>query len=571
MKTVRFADPISVISTEIQRKQAINVRKRSTSRSMVNAGPHLSKRSTRGSNVKPGPHLLYPLDLLQNKAFFSAFSRMLEEIGGLHLQKKVQHLQNVCTYHATQTKIQRSLGSILNNETKEKQSILTKELVNRLYKEITKKAMTCSPLEDNRTSISLSLVHLVKMFWAGILEILRENGMENIQLEANSQTMLESVMHIAVTKMIARYLKMKPYSLPLDVKAEPTDEDRASFQNSLHAASEGWPTSQMLHFCKYLQLCESQEGWPSLENDLLFCLEVQKFKNAHHDNCDSGLLKKKVQSLLDCFFISLIEPPLQIDVDNDIWEKVVKSAECYLNGEQQSPTMFDEAQECTFTELLPYWTGFRRAKIKQSADSFQKLQGLWIHSLLKKQPSAFELAEKPQEVFYLPPIQRSEKESGHQTQQHCYTYSFSISRGIIVKQKRTGANSGRSSSSSGSCNSTLEHRRTPSGSLPSSGNNSRSENRNNLHGSLPAESGIKNKTPVSSGKMTCSLPAINSSGIRHETKALSRSLSTIRSSKQETDLTPYGSLPAISNRSRPGRKMNMSESLLLRRCAGLEN
>ncbi len=115
-------------------------------------------------------------------------------------------------------------------------------------------------------------------------------------------------------------------------------------------------------------------------------------KDAHHAHSNEGILKAKVQSILDCYLESSLPPPLQviaskfhlnklghwracanksleilykdlifqIDIPSEMQQKTVRAAQKYLAGKDFVPTVFDEAQYQVFKELLPYWAGFKK-------------------------------------------------------------------------------------------------------------------------------------------------------------------------------------------------------------------
>ena len=73
-----------------------------------------------------------------------------------------------------------------------------------------------------------------------------------------------------------------------------------------------------------------------------------------------GFIKtNNVQSFEDyCSVFLLIL--LQIDINGELQQKTVRSAQRYLAGKEVFSNIFDEAQLSVFKELLPYWAGFRK-------------------------------------------------------------------------------------------------------------------------------------------------------------------------------------------------------------------
>uniref|UniRef100_A0A671MPS9 RGS domain-containing protein n=1 Tax=Sinocyclocheilus anshuiensis TaxID=1608454 RepID=A0A671MPS9_9TELE len=102
-----------------------------------------------------------------------------------------------------------------------------------------------------------------------------------------------------------------------------------------------------LQFQKFLSVCDDL-----LENDLLFWLEVQRFKDLCHSRCDDVTLQRKVSIIISCFISSCVPPALQIHVPPDAAQRVV-SQQGVLG-----PYVFRETQACVFDELLKHWPDF---------------------------------------------------------------------------------------------------------------------------------------------------------------------------------------------------------------------
>lgn len=174
----------------------------------------------------------------------------------------------------------------------------------------------------------------------------------------------------------------------------------------------------MLFFYKYLLKHGEEDGSPLIDKDLFFYIEVQKFKDANHAHSDEELLRKKVQSVMECFLDSVTSPTLQIDITPQLQEKSIKAAQRYLAGKDVVANLFDEAQLVVFKELLPYWAGFRRGfqppedPAKRPVTKYQKM--------LKKRLDNIENYEIPKEDFAFPPIPDGS----------IAAYTFSLSDGV---------------------------------------------------------------------------------------------------------------------------------------------
>ncbi|PVD26500.1 hypothetical protein C0Q70_14177 [Pomacea canaliculata] len=145
-------------------------------------------------------------------------------------------------------------------------------------------------------------------------------------------------------------------------RAQPSREDKNEFLHTLAQSAAGQLSIFMLYFYKYILKHGEVDGMPQIHKDLFFYIEVQKFKDCSHAYSDEEMLKRKVQSIMDCFLESVYSPPLQIDISPDIHQKTIKAVQRYLAGKDVVPSLFDEAQVAVFKELLPYWAGFRKSR-----------------------------------------------------------------------------------------------------------------------------------------------------------------------------------------------------------------
>ncbi|KAK9961610.1 hypothetical protein ABG768_009384 [Culter alburnus] len=89
-----------------------------------------------------------------------------------------------------------------------------------------------------------------------------------------------------------------------------------------------------------------------LENDLLFWLEVQRYKDLCHSRCDDVTLQRKVSIIISRFISSSVPPALQIHVPPEAAQRVVSQQRAL------GPYVFRETQVCVFSELLKHWPEF---------------------------------------------------------------------------------------------------------------------------------------------------------------------------------------------------------------------
>ncbi|XP_076806464.1 regulator of G-protein signaling 22-like [Clavelina lepadiformis] len=104
-----------------------------------------------------------------------------------------------------------------------------------------------------------------------------------------------------------------------------------------------------------------------LENNVLFWLEVQKYKDFCHIHNESSAVESKVTSIINCFINSHIPPSLQIDIPNEMAEKLIEKRK------ELGPYVFREAQLTVFRVLFPHWTGFCEFRKTNSNLSDEKL------------------------------------------------------------------------------------------------------------------------------------------------------------------------------------------------------
>ncbi|XP_071807529.1 regulator of G-protein signaling 22-like isoform X2 [Asterias amurensis] len=104
------------------------------------------------------------------------------------------------------------------------------------------------------------------------------------------------------------------------------------------------------HFRKFVSI----KG-DNLENDVLFWLEVQKFKDMYHSHTDDSLIQQKIQAILRCFIVSEIAPNLHIDITPEMAEKIMDK-----RPREMGPYVFREAQMTVFKVLFQHWADFQK-------------------------------------------------------------------------------------------------------------------------------------------------------------------------------------------------------------------
>ncbi|XP_071372774.1 regulator of G-protein signaling 22 [Centroberyx affinis] len=104
--------------------------------------------------------------------------------------------------------------------------------------------------------------------------------------------------------------------------------------------------------CLQFQHFVSMKG-DFLENDVLFWLEVQRYKDLCHSHSEEATIQQKISTIISCFINSSMPPALQIDIPPE-------QAQCILeNRHELGPYIFREAQMSVFNELLKLWPQFQ--------------------------------------------------------------------------------------------------------------------------------------------------------------------------------------------------------------------
>ncbi|KAL8559659.1 hypothetical protein ACOMHN_008370 [Nucella lapillus] len=205
-------------------------------------------------------------------------------------------------------------------------------------------------------------------------------------------------------------------------RSQPSREDKNEFLQALGQSALGQPTILMLYFYKYVFKHGEDDGMPLLDNDLFFYIEVQKFKDCSPAFSDEVMMKRKVQSTVDCFLGSVYFPSLQIDISSEIHTKMMKAGQRYLTGKEVVPSLFDEAQYYVFKELLPYWAGFRKSQ--HYPNDLKKRPVTKQEKLLQKRLDTMENYQIPSKDIHLPRIPDGSGAS----------YTITLSDGVKCRQ-----------------------------------------------------------------------------------------------------------------------------------------
>ncbi|KAM3873488.1 regulator of G-protein signaling 22 [Diretmus argenteus] len=94
-----------------------------------------------------------------------------------------------------------------------------------------------------------------------------------------------------------------------------------------------------------------------LENDVLFWLEVQRYKDLCHSHSDEATIQQKISIIISCFINSSMLPALQIDIPPEQAQHILE------NRHELGPYVFREAQMTVFGELLKLWPQFQALRM----------------------------------------------------------------------------------------------------------------------------------------------------------------------------------------------------------------
>jgi len=144
-------------------------------------------------------------------------------------------------------------------------------------------------------------------------------------------------------------------------RAPVTKKNKQSFL-SLLTSNNPITLLQLDVFRRHLIKCEGN-GFPRLDKDLLFCIEVVKYKDLFNF-MDELSLNKKIEVIVDVFLDSASPPWLQIDIPPEMASKISQRFQQF-HSKSRDPVVkdaliFDEAFKLVMKELLPFWSGYQQ-------------------------------------------------------------------------------------------------------------------------------------------------------------------------------------------------------------------
>ncbi|XP_056419636.1 uncharacterized protein LOC130361095 [Hyla sarda] len=363
-----------------------------------------------------------PLEMLQYRAVYKAYKKLVQET------EEPQTLRVLETLHSLQSNSDDWKVPGLVQKVLELDPIQTPQLTGlrkHLTAELSRGVISSSSITQLTRVLASLLAASFTKFWGELSGRLKDYGVEPPGNEGWAR--LEPILLALSTKMAVKRLHGRKDEVYHPAQLQPTEEDGDAFNQTLDMAARGWPTPEVLHFLKYLQTHGLQEGLPLLENNLLCCLELRKYKNAHHAMPDRGLLKRKVHVIKERFLLSHGNPVLQLSPE--LLEVALQDTEAAAHTDLPSITLFHHLHDRLTDSLLPFWAGFRKAWASRSPASAQRVPLLRVQQMLRKRLALFEVEEVPLTTFHLPPIQPSSHKAPSMV-----TFSFSMSNGLILKE-----------------------------------------------------------------------------------------------------------------------------------------
>ncbi|XP_058503200.1 regulator of G-protein signaling 22 [Solea solea] len=138
---------------------------------------------------------------------------------------------------------------------------------------------------------------------------------------------------------------------------------RRSRRRRKHWKVDSWMSSskEILQFRQFLLnpvTCTQFQHYVSLkgdflENDLLFWLEVQRYKDLSHSHSEETTIQQKITTIISCFINSSMNPKLRIDISPEQAQYILEKRH------EIGPYIFREAQLSVFNELLKFWPKFQ--------------------------------------------------------------------------------------------------------------------------------------------------------------------------------------------------------------------
>ncbi|XP_031724407.1 regulator of G-protein signaling 22 isoform X3 [Anarrhichthys ocellatus] len=205
--------------------------------------------------------------------------------------------------------------------------------------------------------------------------LLLAGGLERLKLECPSYPVVGEIQDVIRSHIEKRWLPLflstAEFTERLKHQPKPQAPDRLSqhVYRRRRARREAWKaeglwmssSKEILLFrrillnpatCIQFQHFVSLKG-DFLESDVLFWLEVQRYKDLCHSHSDEATVQQKVSTIINCFIDSSMPPALQIDIPPGQAQQVLE------RRHKLGPYIFREAQMSVFSALLKFWPEFQ--------------------------------------------------------------------------------------------------------------------------------------------------------------------------------------------------------------------
>ncbi|XP_073527782.1 uncharacterized protein [Phyllobates terribilis] len=420
---LKFCAPLSLEFGSSATVKKITKQKRSDKENRhwgLHQGGGKKVKRKKDPSLVPGP---LTLEMLQHRAVYKAYKKLVQET------EEPQTLRVLEMLHALQsTRGERDMLALIQKvlELDVLQNLQLQELRRHLRSDLSRGAISSSSISRVTGLLGALLDVSFHKFWGEISGRLKVYGVEQSGNEGWAR--LEPILLVLSTKIATKRLHGQRSDVYHPAQMQPSVDDVVAFHQAIGMAAQGWPTPEILHFLKYLQTHGPQEGLPLLENNLLCCLELRKYRNAHHAMPDRGLLKRKVHVLRERFLLLHENGGLQLSPE--LLEAAQRDTEAATHSDLPSTSLFDHLQDWLTDSLLPFWAGFRRAWAVRSPSSAQREPVLRMQQMLRKRLALFEVEETPLKTFHLPQVQLDPSKAAPSM----VTFSFSMTNGLSLKE-----------------------------------------------------------------------------------------------------------------------------------------
>ncbi|XP_065845419.1 regulator of G-protein signaling 22-like isoform X2 [Oscarella lobularis] len=314
-------------------------------------------------SAQPEARKLVFAEVVANKKVVSAFKEYLCDLGDYATLNRLLLWMDIQSFKKLSSETGRASFATSAHKTyfyeKSRRSI---DLPALLRTKVNVKASNYRPPSDTLLSVQSHLYGEIEILFQGFLQtMLQTLHPDEAETRCPNTDDLAAITILCDTKIRRRKPKQTTG------KATPLPEHRSELEALLASLDDGvWP-ERIDSFRAYLHRHGESDGVPLAENDLLFWIEVQRFKYLCHGFADKSLIRRKAEVLGDCFLDSQSPPWLQVDIPSDLSQRLLHTIHNQLyfpsrhaNRQAKDLVAFDEAQSIVVRHLLPFWAGFAK-------------------------------------------------------------------------------------------------------------------------------------------------------------------------------------------------------------------